>query len=317
MTQEQIVEGSQPKIKPNDAIIMLLDSMNKGDLGRFYKVAEEYRNSLPRGSNTRYRVANVMQQRPVQMKTLDELDSRLKNLLIQGQDVASGVTYLNSETQELIDGLLIEWKNKDLFSFHNIRVRNRILLHGPTGNGKTTIARHIANVSELAFVEVKAESVIDSKLGASASNVFDVLNKINQPCVLFWDEVDSIGCKRKIDNDSSAGHENDRITNSILTNLDRISQDVIFIAATNRYEALDTAFMRRFDVKYEVKQPTCEEKRQFANTMLAHYKVTGLVDAPDNYDGLVSFSSVKDVISALARNYVLDQIHQSQNKINQ
>lgn len=65
---------------------------------------------------------------------------------------------------------------------------------------------------------------------------------------MFWDEVDTIGRKRGKGNDSAAGMENERMVNSILVNIEKLSNDVIFIGATNRREVLDSAFLRRFDV---------------------------------------------------------------------
>lgn len=304
--EEQKVE----KLKPNDAIIMLLDCVNKEDMGKFYQIASKYRDTgCSRGGDAYWRIDRAIKNRPLQMKRLDELDKGLKSLLIQGQDL-SGVTYLNEEIKSLIDGLLVEWKNKDLFSYHNIRTRNRILFYGPTGNGKTTIARYIATVSNLPFVEVKSEQVIDSHLGATSTNIFKILNEITEPCILFWDEVDSIGGKRKSTADGAAGHENDRMTNTILTNLDRIAPHVIFIAATNRFNFLDSAFLRRFDVKFDVQAPDIKEKLQFAETMMAHYKIEHLIDELPDMEKFQSYSEVKDAVALIARNFVLKQINQ-------
>lgn len=305
MTEDKPIE----KLKPNDAIIILMDCINKEDMGKFYQTAEKYLHSVAYNSPTYHRIKRCIQQRPLQMRTLDQLGNGLKNLLIQGQDITSGVTYLNAETKSLIDGLMVEWTNKDLFSYHNIRVRNRILLHGPTGNGKTTIARHIAVAANLPFVEVKSEQVIDSHLGGTSSNIFKILNEIQEPCILFWDEVDSIGGKRKSSSDSASGHENDRMTNSILTNLDRINPNVIFIAATNRYNFLDEAFLRRFDVKFEVAAPEGIEKMQFAKTMMAHNKIEELESKLPDLSPMKSYSEVKDAILSMARDFVLSKIN--------
>lgn len=297
------------KVKPNDAIVMMMDSINKGDMGKFYQVAKDYMNTgCARGGDIFYRIQRLLKERPAQMRTLDMLGRNVKNLIIQGQNTSDGVTYLNQETHDLIDGLMTEWNNKELFSYHNISVRNKILLHGETGNGKTTIAKYMSTITDLPFVEVKSEEVISSRLGNTSSNIFSLLNEITAPCILFWDEIDSIGCKRQIDNDSAAGHENDRMTNAILTNLDRVTQNVIFIAATNRYSSLDSAFLRRFDVIHEIKSPSNEQKEEFAKQLISYYKIDGIVNADLDFSEITSLSKVKSLISGLARSYVLSQI---------
>lgn len=300
--------SEEKKLKANDAIVMMMDAINNEDSGQFYKIADQYASSAARGGEVYWKIKRAIQNRPMTMKRLDDISSNLKSLLIQGQNISDGVYFLNNETKIIIDQLLVEWENKQLFNYHNIKVRHKILLHGPTGNGKTTIARYIAQVANLPFVEVKSEEVIDSHLGSTSGNIFKILNEIQEPCVLFWDEIDSIGGKRGSDVKSSAGHENDRMTNTILTNLDRVTHNTIFVAATNRYDFLDTAFLRRFDIKHEMKSPTNEEKQKFSEVMINHYKINDIISGKIDHQNHGSYSEVKDAVSEIARQYVLSKI---------
>jgi transitional endoplasmic reticulum ATPase len=171
-------------------------------------------------------------------------------------------------------------------------IRNKLLLYGVTGNGKTTIARHIACLANIPFVSVFSEGVLDSKLGHSGQNIAKILTQITQPCVLFWDEIDNIAQKRG-GGESSSALENDRIVNSFLVNMDKLSNDVIFIAATNRRNVLDTAFLRRFDVQFELVAPTIEEKERFAKQLIAYYNLPEMY-LQEPYEQCSSYSEVKN-----------------------
>lgn len=296
-----ITQEEKKKLPANDAIIRMGQSINQNDLVSFYKVLDEYAEGFRLENSTRHSIKNILRHRPMQMQRLNELSSNVKKLIIQSDGSDENV-FLDNETRALIDELLLEWANVPSFRYHNLRVRSRILLHGETGNGKTTIAKYIAKKVDLPFLEVKAEEVIDSHLGSTAANIFAIFNQIKQPCVLFWDEVDSIGCKRGTDSKNAAGHENDRMTNSILVNLDKLSEDVIFIAATNRNEVLDSAFVRRFDVKWEISPPTLEDKERFLNQLLAYYNLP--IEPPD-LSSSKSYSDIKHAVVSLARSYVV------------
>jgi SpoVK/Ycf46/Vps4 family AAA+-type ATPase len=182
------------------------------------------------------------------------------------------------------------------------------LLYGATGNGKTTIARHIAKLYNIPFIEIKSEEVIDSHLGTTSGNIYKIFDGIKEPCVLFWDEVDSVGGKRGGTAKNSAEHENDRMTNSILVNLDRLSPDVMFIAATNRVDVLDSAFIRRFDVKFEIPPPSNEEKEMFFNSIIEHHRIP--VSMPD-LSKVNSMAEIKDLVMQLARTYISNNISNS------
>jgi SpoVK/Ycf46/Vps4 family AAA+-type ATPase len=214
---------------------------------------------------------------------------------------------LNDPTKLLLDDLLLEWKNTDVYKYHNLPIRNKILFHGTTGNGKTTIARHVAKLSNLPFVEVNADVIIDSRIGNSGQNISQIFNEIKEPCVLFWDEVDTIGRKRGMANDSAAGMENERMVNSILVNIEKLSNDVIFIGATNRREVLDTAFLRRFDVQFELTAPDELQKDIFLKQLVEYYKL------PESYleidlTKLNSYSEIKLMLMDLARKYILSNL---------
>lgn len=288
---------------PAEAIQRMILSINAGREGDFYKVAGEFAEGLANGGNNRHRILNAIRQKPMKLRKLDELPFNVKGLLIQSPR-KEGNVFLSDPVREFIEVLLFEWKHKEAYNLHNIPARNKVLLHGPTGNGKTTIARHIAMRFELPFVEVNSDRVIDSHIGSSSANIHTVLNSIQEPCVLFWDEVDSIGYKRG-GGDSAAAHENARMVNSILVNIERLADTVIFIGATNRAEVLDSAFVRRFDVKLEIPSPSTVDKCKFVDQLIAYHKLpASYID--EDLTGLDSFSDIKNRIVEIGRSYLLN-----------
>lgn len=315
---EQNTSTTPPaKFTANDAIILMIKSINTDDKNLFYTAAEKYKETLAKSGNYYYRLNNLLKEKPLKLIQLDSLSNDIKKL-INTSVITEDNVFLNDTIKTLIDELIIEWKNAEAFRFHNLPVRNKILFHGATGNGKTTIAKHISKLTELPFIEINSDVMIDSHLGNTASNINRIFNQITMPCVLFWDEIDSIGKKRGIANDSAAAHENDRMVNSILVNIDKLSNDVIFIAATNRFDVLDSAFLRRFDVKFELSQPTDTEKLDFTEKMVDYYKLPLEIiseEEQNNLSQLQSYSDIKMALMNHARKYILNNIINKTNSL--
>lgn len=296
--------GGIKKLSPNETIALLLHAINTDSKADFYKTAENYQKTLSPTGEFSWRLKRLLDEKPVQFIELSKLSTDVRRLITQNGLPEENV-YLNQSTKSFIDELLIEWQNAETFRYHNLGVRNKIIFHGPTGNGKTTIARHIARLTKLPFVEVNADNMIDSRLGNSGYNIHSVFNQIKQPCVLFWDEIDTIGRARGKGNDSAAGMENERMVNSILVNIEKLSSDVIFIGATNRFDVLDSAFVRRFDCRFEIGDPSESEKITFVKQLAEYYKLPSI---PNELTELKNFSEIKLQLIEIARKYVYSEI---------
>lgn len=121
-----------------------------------------------------------------------------------------------------------------------------VLFYGPPGCGKTLMAKAVASECSANFVSIKGPELLTMWFGESEANVREIFDKARSaaPCVLFFDELDSIGTARGSGGDS--GGAGDRVMNQLLTEIDGVGvkKNVFFIGATNRPELLDEALLR-------------------------------------------------------------------------
>merc|ERR1740124_1252747 len=122
-----------------------------------------------------------------------------------------------------------------------------VLFYGPPGCGKTLLAKAIANECQANFISIKGPELLTMWFGESEANVRDVFEKARSaaPCVLFFDELDSIA-KSRGGGGSDAGGASDRVINQILTEMDGMGskKNVFIIGATNRPDIIDSAILR-------------------------------------------------------------------------
>ncbi|XP_036921953.1 peroxisome biogenesis factor 1 isoform X2 [Sturnira hondurensis] len=151
---------------------------------------------------------------------------------------------LHDVRQILVDMIQLPAKYPELFANLPIRQRTGVLLYGPPGTGKTLLAGVIARESGMNFISVKGPELLSKYIGASEQAVRDIFIRAQaaKPCILFFDEFESIAPRR--------GHDNtgvtDRVVNQLLTQLDGVEglQGVYVLAATSRPDLIDPALLR-------------------------------------------------------------------------
>ncbi|KAK8970931.1 Peroxisome biogenesis protein 1 [Platanthera guangdongensis] len=158
-----------------------------------------------------------------------------------GWEDIGGLCHIRNAIQEMIE---LPSKFPNIFARSPLRMRSNVLLYGPPGCGKTHIVGAAAAACSLRFISVKGPELLNKYIGASEQGVRDLFSKAAaaSPCLLFFDEFDSIAPKR--------GHDNtgvtDRVVNQLLTELDGVEAltGVFVFAATSRPDLLDAALLR-------------------------------------------------------------------------
>jgi predicted AAA+ superfamily ATPase len=164
---------------------------------------------------------------------------------------------LPADVRLVASQLIEEQQRADLLRSYSLEPRSRMLLTGPPGNGKTSLAEAIASSLSVPFFIVRYERVVNSYLGETAKRLQELFQyaRMHQ-CVLFFDEFDALGKERE---DRQESGEMKRVLNSLLLEIDRLPSYVVLVAATNHPTLLDKAVWRRFQIKTTLPLP---DKRQ-------------------------------------------------------
>jgi transitional endoplasmic reticulum ATPase len=177
--------------------------------------------------------------------------SAMREVLVETPNVNwEDVGGLEEVKQELKEA--VEWPMKypDSFIRMGIRPSRGILLYGPPGTGKTLLAKAVAKESEANFIQVKGPSLLSMWVGKSEEGMRKIFERARQvaPCVIFFDEIDSLAGKRGVDMGNKV---TERVLNQMLAEMDGLEdmKDILVIGATNRPDMLDPALLRpgRFD----------------------------------------------------------------------
>lgn len=195
-----------------------------------------------------------------------ELPHDLKSILCM-EDVSlsfkEGRYYLSEREKAVFDTIVRMKKVNDRLMEMGIPYLNSTLLYGKSGTGKTTFGRYVAYKMGLPLCYLNFSSLVDSHMGNTSKNISKAFNyAVANPCVFMLDEIDCISIRRSDSSDGGASGEMARITISLMQEFDKLTNDIVVIAATNRVDRIDEALLRRFSVKHEVKPLDRGERKE-------------------------------------------------------
>jgi len=215
----------------------------------------------------------------------------LYNLIIQDkEEVKLNDVFLESQNKEQLVQLIKEHNYIKELQEYGLLVNNKILLEGSSGCGKTMTAKAIANALGKNIIILNLSNIISSRIGETSQNVKMIFDKASRErSVLFLDELDQIGKARGSD-DKDVG-EMRRLVNTLIQLIDYYPQNALLLCATNHSEIIDTALLRRFQLKIKYKMPSNDFLDTFYDNLLNKFP-KDLIDIERKYD--ISFAQAKD-----------------------
>jgi SpoVK/Ycf46/Vps4 family AAA+-type ATPase len=218
---------------------------------------------------------------------------------------------VRSEMQRFVE----EHRRADLLRSYGMAPRHRLLLVGPPGNGKTSVAHSLAHDLMVPLLVIRYEGLIGSYLGETASRLRKIFDYARQrACVLFLDEFDTVGKER---GDIHETGEIKRVVSTLLLQMDQLPAHVVIVTATNHAELLDRAVWRRFEIRLRLPPPKPTEVAEFLERLFANFQLaSGYKPAllARQLSG-ATYSEIEDLFRDIARRAVLESPEPDINRI--
>ncbi len=226
--------------------------------------------------------------------------SGMREVFIENPDVkwddVGGLEDVKRELQEAV-----EWPMKypGLYDKLGHSMPRGILLHGPSGTGKTLLAKAVATQSEANFVSVRGPELLSKWVGESERGIREIFKRARQsaPCVVFFDEIDSIAPIRGAGGETAVS---ERVVSQLLTELDGMENmhGVVVLAATNRADMIDPALLRpgRFDKIIQIPLPDKESRKSILKINAEKIPTVVEKSDPDHVD----FNKLAEITDGLS-----------------
>ncbi len=242
----------------------------------------------------------IVNHEDFQKALIEVTPSGMREVFIENPDVkwedVGGLEDVKRELQEAV-----EWPMKypGLYDKLGHSMPRGILLHGPSGTGKTLLAKAVSTQSEANFVSVRGPELLSKWVGESERGIREIFKRARQsaPCVVFFDEIDSIAPVRGAGGETAV---TERVVSQLLTELDGMENmhGVIVLAATNRVDMIDPALLRpgRFDKIIQIPLP---DKESIKNIIKINAEKIPTIDAEDDPNH-VDFDKLAELADGLS-----------------
>ena len=187
------------------------------------------------------------------------------------------------EAKELLTEIVDFLHNPEKYREIGASMPKGALLVGPPGTGKTLLAKAVAGEAEVPFFSISGSEFVEMFVGMGAAKVRDLFKQANEkaPCIVFIDEIDTIGKKRDGSGMGGGNDEREQTLNQLLTEMDGFdgSKGVVILAATNRPDSLDPALLRpgRFDRRIPVELPDLQGRKEILKVHAKKIKIADTV----------------------------------------
>ena len=191
------------------------------------------------------------------------------------------------EAKELLTEIVDYLHNPHKYTEIGASMPKGALLVGPPGTGKTLLAKAVAGEAEVPFFSISGSEFVEMFVGMGAAKVRDLFKQANEkaPCIVFIDEIDTIGKKRDSGSFTGGNDEREQTLNQLLTEMDGFdgSKGVVILAATNRPDSLDPALLRpgRFDRRIPVELPDLKGREEILKVHARKIKIADSVRFDD------------------------------------
>ena len=218
---------------------------------------------------------------------------------------------LTLPAERLTRQLVEEHHRADLLRAQGMQPRHRVLLSGPPGNGKTSLAEAVAEAVAVPLLTVRYDALVGAYLGETNARLARLFEYVRTtPCVLFFDEFDAVGKER---GDIHETGEIKRVVSFLLMQLDQLPSYVVVAAATNHAELLDRAVWRRFQLRIEMPLPSRDAAAVLVDRFLdAWPEPAGLSASQIALQmGPSSFADISEFCQNVRRRHILSQGRES------
>ena len=229
----------------------------------------------------------------------------LYDLIIQDKEkVTLDDVFLEPRIREQFVQLIKEQTYAKELMEYGLPVNNKILLEGSSGCGKTMTAKAVANALGKNIIILNLSNIVSSRIGETSQNIKMIFDKAaRERSVLFLDELDQIGKARGSD-DKDVG-EMRRLVNTLIQLIDYYPENALLLCATNHAEIIDTAIIRRFQLKIKYEMPSRQFLNSFYDSLLAKFPEDSR-NIERKYE--VSFAEAKDYAFTVVKGKLIKKL---------